>query len=313
MGNIISNTPYDDVYRTMLVEDDELVLPLLNEVFGEHYSGSEKIVRYSNEHFDLQQGGTEEKCITDGFLEVIGRERKQYHLECESSPDGSMIIRMFRYGSQLALAESEYDGSKLRVSFPRAAVVFLRSNSNTTDRLKIEIVTPGGSVTYDVETLKISKYTIEEIFERKLYFLIPFYIFNLEKELKEYDSDPVRREELKRLYISIDKRLEDLSQSGKLSAYSRHLIKDLSNKVVQNLAVKYEQVRKEIGDIMGGQVLDLEIIRVRKEALKDYDELKKQLDEAEDRLDVAEDRLDKAEERADRAEAELARYKALYG
>ena len=41
MGNIISNTPYDDVYRTMLVEDDELVLPLLNEVFGEHYSGSE--------------------------------------------------------------------------------------------------------------------------------------------------------------------------------------------------------------------------------------------------------------------------------
>ena len=31
MKEIISNTPYDDVYRTMIVEDDELVLPLLNE------------------------------------------------------------------------------------------------------------------------------------------------------------------------------------------------------------------------------------------------------------------------------------------
>ena len=73
MKEIISNTPYDDVYRTMIVEDDELVLPLLNEVFGDNYSGKEKIVRYANEHYNIQQDGAEEKRITDSFLEVIGK------------------------------------------------------------------------------------------------------------------------------------------------------------------------------------------------------------------------------------------------
>ena len=45
MPKMESNAPYDDVYRTMYVECDELVLPLLNEAFHEHYIGREKILR----------------------------------------------------------------------------------------------------------------------------------------------------------------------------------------------------------------------------------------------------------------------------
>ncbi len=306
MNNTISNTPYDDVYRTMLVEDDELVLPLLNEVFGENYTGEERIVRFSNEHYDIQQGGAGDKRITDSFLEVIGQERKRYHCECESSPDGSIIIRMFQYGTQLALVDSVFNGNRLRVSFPQAAVIFLRSHSNTPDKMEIEIVTPGGSVSYEVETLKISSYGIRDIFKKKLYFLLPFYIFNLEKKLREYESNPIKRAELSRLYVLIYKRLEKLVLKKQLTAFSLHLIMDLSNKVVQNLAERYEHVRKDLGGIMGGQVLDLPIIRVRKEALKDYDEMKKRLDETNKKVEEVNKKLDEAiareAEQKDRAE-----------
>ena len=41
-NKIISSTPYDDVFRTMINDCTRFVLPLLNEVFGEHYDGSVK-------------------------------------------------------------------------------------------------------------------------------------------------------------------------------------------------------------------------------------------------------------------------------
>lgn len=38
MGKAESNTPYDDVCRTLTVECDDLGIPLINEMFGEKYS-----------------------------------------------------------------------------------------------------------------------------------------------------------------------------------------------------------------------------------------------------------------------------------
>lgn len=37
-----SNTPYDDVFRTLLNDCSQLIIPIINEVFGEHFSGDEK-------------------------------------------------------------------------------------------------------------------------------------------------------------------------------------------------------------------------------------------------------------------------------
>lgn len=44
MGKVESNTPYDDVCRTLTVECDDLVIPLINEIFGEHYSLEDRIL-----------------------------------------------------------------------------------------------------------------------------------------------------------------------------------------------------------------------------------------------------------------------------
>ena len=262
MGEIISNTPYDDVYRTMYVMCDELVLPLLNEVFGEHYSGKEKIIRRGNEHFDLQQEGAEEKHITDSFLEVVGETRKKYHCECESTPDGSILIRMFQYGSQIALEDAELRGDELFVEFPNAAVLYLRSTASTPQRMKICIRTSSGEeVIQPIETLKMSDYSVDTIFEKKLYFLIPFYIFNVENHLKEYDEIPEKLKGLERSYQDIYDRLEHLSETGEMLAVTKGTIRELSNKVVQNIAERYENVRKGMGEVMGGKVLSLDVIK----------------------------------------------------
>lgn len=46
MGNI-----YDGVFRTIVNDCRKLIIPVINEVFAEDYTGNEKIEFSPNEHF----------------------------------------------------------------------------------------------------------------------------------------------------------------------------------------------------------------------------------------------------------------------
>ena len=141
----ITSTPHDDVFRTMLNDCSRFILPLLNEVFGENYDGTETIVFANDYHFQNKQDGAEDKIITDASFKVIkGDIEKKYHLECQSTIDNSMVLRFFEYDSQIALDDATIekivgdDGGKksdgvLTVTFPHSAVLYLRSNKNTGD------------------------------------------------------------------------------------------------------------------------------------------------------------------------------------
>ncbi|MCD8214367.1 MAG: hypothetical protein LUC97_01780 [Clostridiales bacterium] len=88
MGNNtpVGGTPYDDVFKTLINDCKPLVLPVLNEIFGENYIGNEEIVFSQNEHFLNKQGGEEDKRITDSSFTVMGERPKKYLLECQSTP-----------------------------------------------------------------------------------------------------------------------------------------------------------------------------------------------------------------------------------
>ena len=70
-------TPYDDVFRTLINDCPELVLPVINEMFGENYRGDEQIVFGQNKHFLNQQDGPGEKRITDSSFVVKGERVKK--------------------------------------------------------------------------------------------------------------------------------------------------------------------------------------------------------------------------------------------
>lgn len=55
------STPYDDVFRTLLNDCPKLIIPIINEIFKEHYSGTEEIQFFPNEHFLNKQDGKEEE------------------------------------------------------------------------------------------------------------------------------------------------------------------------------------------------------------------------------------------------------------
>lgn len=264
----ITNTPYDDVFRTLLNDCSSLIIPVINEIFGEQYSGQEKIIFSPNEHFLNQQGGNEEERITDTSFKIKGKETKQYHLECQSSTDNSMIVRFFEYGTQIALDEGQIKNNILTVTLPHSAVLFLRHHATTPDTLKIRIETPGGAVEYDIPVMKAQQYTLKELFEKKLLFLIPFYIFSHESRFEEYEKDQTKLEALQKEYEQIKNKLEALSNQETISEYTRCTIIDMSNKVLEHIAIKYRSVREGVKAVMGGKVLEYEAKTIRREGIE---------------------------------------------
>lgn len=265
MGNI-----YDGAFRTILNDCRKLIIPVINEIFGEEYTGDEKIEFLPNEHFIDQQDAADKERITDTNFRITGRIIKKYHLECESSlPDGRITVRLFEYDAQIALDEGEVTEETLTVTFPNTAVLYLRTYKNTPDKMKYVIITPGGTVWYDVPVMKVQNYTLDDIFEKRLLLLIPFYIFSYEKNFPEYNSSGQKLEELKSEYQDILERLDGLERRGVVGAFEKRTIIDLTGDVIKEIAQKYENVQKGVGDIMRGALIETEARRLRDEAKKE--------------------------------------------
>ena len=265
------NTAYDDAFRTMIEKCDDLVFPMLNYMFGEHYGNGDQIIRGSNEEFSQQDGGRLKKRITDSQLVILsGGERKRYHIECESSTKAEgVLVRIFEYGSQIALDDAilSCDEFRLVVNYPRAGVLFLRNSTNVPDKMTIEIRTPDGrTCDYSVSVIRENDFTLDDMFDKELYFLLPFYLFQYEDELPRLNADQVYLQSLLDEYDGIADRLNELVEAGKLSSRSRYVIIQMIKRVSDKLAMAQEHVRQKVGDVMGGHVIDLDIFQAEDKA-----------------------------------------------
>ena len=264
------NTPYDDTFRTLLQDCPELVVPLINELFGTNYTGREVVVSNENEIFLRNPEGKKEKRVTDSNLTLISLKgiSKRYHLECQSTADGTMEIRMWEYDAQIALMNKEYRDGVLYVKFPDSAVIYLRSNSNTPDELKICVCIGQKELFYEIPILKVKNYTLNEIFKKQLWLLIPFYIFRYEKEFRKINGDEERLHSLRMEYENVAARLDQECQSGRMKPITGGALCELANNVVEKLASKYDNVEKEVTEVMGGKVLNYRSKEIFREAME---------------------------------------------
>lgn len=253
-----TGTPYDDVFRTLTNDCSPLLIPLINEVFDERFTGKEKIVFSPNIHYLNRQDGEEEKRITDTNFSIIGADIKKYLFECQTNPDSSMLVRIFEYSTQIALDESKIIDNTLEVEIPNCAVLYLRSTKNTPDNLHICIRFQDKALTYEIPSIKMQKYSLDELLQKNLLFLLPFYIFTYDRRLNEYDTNEEKLNALKAEYRMIVNHLDHLEYLGQLSAYFKKTLIEMSEKVVDNLAANYGAVKEGVRTVMGGQILEYE-------------------------------------------------------
>ena len=127
----------------------------------------------------------------------------------------------------------------------------------------MEMELPSGQTpSYDVPIIKMSDYTIDDIFEKKLYMLIPFYVFNYESRLDEINKSEEEVGSFIKLYAEIFDRLRAEHDAGNLSDLSYSVIIRMTHSVAYKLMMKQETVQEKVGVFMGGKVLDLPEIRI---------------------------------------------------
>ena len=257
MTNGKINTPYDDAFRTLMVKCPTLVIPLVNEVFHEKYELREKVNVFHNEFFVGNRHQKER--ITDSH---IGIGDKRYHAECQSSTDGTIAVRIFEYDVQIAAENAQVEKGKADFVFPHSVLLYLRCSLDTPGKIQVSLRVPNGGISYEMPILKVPEYTADEVLEKELYFLIPFHIFAYEKELEKINDNPEKLEDLLQVYKRFAGVLQQKVREGRLTEYERQVIRDMTVKVTDSLAAKCPNVKKGVEDIMGGEILELEVDKI---------------------------------------------------
>lgn len=259
-NEVLHNTIYDDVFRTIVDKMPRLLIPVINEVFHTSYSQDEEIVFLKNEHYS-----TDGKVVTDTCMVICNH---MYHIECQSRPDSHMEIRMIEYDFLVALNNARKIKNEYVMELPRSATLYLRHTKSTPDFLKVTLLIPDArktknvrKVTYETPVVKVQKYTKEDIFQKDLIAFLPYYIMRYEKQLPFISKDKEKLQALLNEYEDIRDALSAELKDNKDSTLYIDLIK-LILRISDYFLASEEEVKKGVADIMGGKVLQLESERL---------------------------------------------------
>ena len=245
------STIFDDVFRTIAQKMPQLLIPLINEVFHTSYSEEEHFEQLRNEHYEKY--GT---VITDSIIRIGNH---IYHLECQSSKDKTMVIRMFEYDISIAIEHASYENDEIwEIEFPQSCILYIRNHRDLPDYHEAVVkFADGQKVRYRVPILQAKKYTVDRIFEKRLLILLPYHILRYEHFLKHNGTDTRKLQQLLADFREINRRLEETAEKENKS----HLYMDmivLIEQIADYIIPKNNTIRKGLGDVMGGKILKLQ-------------------------------------------------------
>ena len=76
----------------------------------------------------------------------------------------------------------------------------------------------------------LKDYSLDIIFEKHLFILLPFWIFIYEDRLEEYEGNENQRKELIEDFRIIIRRLQEKCEKGILDEYTKCMVIDMSKK-----------------------------------------------------------------------------------
>lgn len=243
------NTIFDSVFKTMVHKAPQLMIPFINEVFGRDYPQDATIVSYSNEHEGLRGS-----VIDDTVFRL---QDKIYHVECQSTPDSNMVIRMIEYDFAIALEGALSAGAPYEMEFPSSCVLFLRHTASTPDVLSMKVNLPdGGSFDYQAKVVKAQLFSSDELFEKRLLLLLPYYLMRYEGALSHIACDDFRATQLIEECVELRANLEMYTlETGDTLLYEE--LTELIIKVSDHILSAHDSLRKKVRKAMGGEVLEL--------------------------------------------------------
>ena len=148
-----------------------------------------------------------------------------------------------------------------QLCMPKSCVIYLRSDGKTPNYEQANLIFQDGQkVKYRVPTVRIQDYSLDEIFEKKLYAYLPYYLMRYEKKFESWEKSEAK---IKALQEECDQVLTRLAEAlaDKPTEFQDilHMIQDIANHIMR----KQEKLRERVSDVMGGKVLPLPSDKLR--------------------------------------------------
>lgn len=136
----------------------------------------------------------------------------------------------------------------------------ITDSCNMMEQLKVEFA-DGQCITYCVPVLKLKDYSIEEIFEKNLLILLPYYIINYEKEFSKIAEDQTKSAKLVGEYREIIRRLGEFTKGDDEEVF--HDVLKMMQRIMRYMLKNKPDLKERLGDVMGGKVLPLPSDKLR--------------------------------------------------
>lgn len=252
---------YDAVFRNIAERMGRLIILLVNNLFGTDFKGDEELIYKPAEGTKPGTKGAQRQIRADSHFTIVDKDGKRhtFHIECQVRKDGTIILRIAEYDLMLAFQNAvKHDDETYTVDFilPRSAIILLRSTRGKADTWMYRFI-DGDEVVLErrIEVLSVADTPLDDMFEKKLYALLPFYLFTHGDDLKRIAESDDERQQL----VEQSRRIHEyIINEESLSAEEKIRLLQLTLQVIPAL-IRDEELRKEITDAMYPQTIELEI------------------------------------------------------
>ena len=273
---------WDEILKGIVSTMPQQLFPLFKEVFGKVYPPGTSIVLLSTEQSTLRETreGPPSSQLMDISLLVGGTD--YYHLECQMKNDRDMVIRMISYDLHFAIENADFSthsprrrtqtSEEMVLRFPNSIVIYPKKNDQLPDQLRCRLIFPDKSQhIYEIPTVKIQSYSLEEIREKHLSMFLPYTLLRLEPRLKS--ANPLTKKELTDFVSSLIVILEEEFREGNLT---ENQLKDyvlLINEAARRLFAHHPEHYQEVLDVTERKiVLYSDLVRAKEELTKALEE-----------------------------------------
>ena len=164
--------------------------------------------------------------------------------------DRDMVIRMVAYDLHFAMqhttsGEQNLDGLVMR--FPRSAVIYPEKNNRIPDVLRCRIIFQDGSEhIYQIPTVRIQSYSLEEIQEKHLNLFLPYVLLRLRPRLNPKRKFPLTKNELTAFVDKVMIILKDEVEQGYLTEREYDDYVNLFRRAAEKIFEKHADFRREV-------------------------------------------------------------------
>lgn len=248
---------WDRIFKTLFLYMPEMFLPLINEVFQENYDKSAELIPLNNEFYNKDNS----KVVSDTAFMVNG---KAYHFECQFSNDKEMAFRMFEYDFHIGLSNLKSQKRIDEFDFPKSCVVYITTNKNNPKKLSMKVNFPNGSHIYEVETIRVHDYKLENIQKKKLFVFLPYFALQYPQKLR--NKKPPSKEEIVGFYKEMLEILETAYNDNIIDLPEYNILLETIKEAEQRVFYEYEDIKEEV-DSMVSSTLELKSLKMRDEAV----------------------------------------------